>query len=287
VSYRHLISDDDSISSENMQILLPPTSYQYRDTQITAFINWLDNTGRQWINPDMLKYKEYLIKNTDMSVDTINNAITAIRRRYHDLVEDGTALQNLHEDERETFLSDLRRRLGYYDQFPSRSTPVREMLEDDPYNQSYLTPSQVRALLNAPDITTFVGMRDRALLALSLATGIQQFEMARVQVDHLRHTYKGRIVLYVPASKQRAERHIPYDDYEWVLDWIDEWLNLAEITAGPVFRGTYCNRDIFLPHSISHETASDILARYPIPMHGTEIPLLFADLPATCARRRY
>jgi len=130
-------------------------------------------------------------------------------------------------------------------------------------------------------------MRDRALIALGLATGIQQFEIANVMVEDLRHTYEGELALHVPASKQRGSRLIPYEDYAWALDWVDEWLKLGQITEKHAFRGTYGNRDVLRPHGIAPETASDILSRYPIPMYGAEIPLLFGDLRATCARRWY
>jgi hypothetical protein len=106
-------------------------------------------------------------------------------------------------------------------------------------------------------------------------------------VEHLRHTCAGEAALYVPASKQRDARLVPYDEYEWVLDWVEAWLELAELSESYVFRGTYGNRDVLRPHGIAPETASDILSRYPLPMYGTEVPLIFGDLRAACARRWY
>jgi site-specific recombinase XerC len=288
VNYKELLrNSDEGVGSENMQILLPPNAYRYRDTQITAFINWLDQTDRRWTQPDLLEYKEHLIEDTDMTADAINNAVNAIRRRYAETLEGTNALEMLSDDEREMFLENRRRLLGYYDEFPSRSNPVRDMLEDDPYNRSYLTPEQEQQLLSKPDITTFTGMRDRALLALCVATGIQQFEVCVVTVDHLHQTYNGEPALFVPESKQRNERLVPYEEYVWVLDWLDEWLKLAGLTESFVFRGTYGNRDVLRPHGIAPETASDILSRYPLPLYGTEVPMLFGDLRATCARRWY
>ena len=287
VSYELLLRDDDydKLGSENMQILLPPNSYPYRDTQLVAFITWLDSTGRHWTEPDLLEYKEYLLKESVESVHTINNAMSAIRRRYHETVANAEVMATLSVKQRKEFEREMRKRLGYFDQFPSRNNPARHMLEDDPYNQSYLTVQQIRELLDKPDTTTFTGVRDRALIALCIATGIQQFEACRVKVEHLRQSYEGKVALFVPASKSRESRLVPYDDYEWVLDWLGEWLNLAELAESYVFRGTYGNRDVLRPHGIAPETASDILSRYPIPMYGTEVPLIFTDLRAACARR--
>jgi integrase len=285
VSYESLLRDDEKLGSENMQVLLPPNSYPYRDTQLVAFITWLDSTGRHWTEPDLLEYKEFMLNETVESVHTINNAISAIRRRYHETFANKEVMATLSSKQRKEFERDMRKRLGYFDQFPSRNNPVREMLEDDPYNQSYLTPHQIRQLFDKPDISTFTGIRDRALLAICIATGIQQFEACGVMVEHLRHDYEGKVALFVPASKQRESRLVPYDEYEWVLDWLDEWLKIGNLSEGYVFRGTYGNRDVLRPHGIAPETASDILSRYPIPMYGTEVPLIFGDLRAACARR--
>jgi len=287
MNYARLIRGEDAPPSMNMHILLPPSAHLYRDTQLTNFISWLDQTKRHWTNPDLLYYKEFLLNTTDLSTDVINNAITAVRRRYYELVEDEEILEGLPDAQRRDFLQNLRKRLGYLDQYPSRSAPVRSMLEDDPYNKQYLEAQQVTKLLNKPDLESFVGVRDRAMISLALATGTQQYEIASVEVHHLRCDYQGKTALFVAEGKQREARYVPYDEYEWVLEWVEQWIELAGIQQGPIFRGTYGNRDVLRPHQIAPETASDILARYPIHMHGSDIPLLFADLRATCARRWY
>lgn len=287
VSYERLIQDGEIYASENMEILSYPGAHIHRDTQITTFIHWLDNTGRHWTNPDLIEYKEYLIIALEATSDVISNSISCIRRRYFELVEDDAAMQRLSEDERQEFTAELRKRLGYLDQYPSRTVPVRAMLEDDPSNKQYLTSEQIMDLLNQPASETFIGLRDRALLSIAVAMGLQPSEIAKITVDHLRCHYEGVLALFVEGNKQRPERYIPYEDMEWVLGWVDEWLAIAQITEGAVFRGTYGNRDVLRPHGIAAETAGDILSRYPIHINGSNIPLLFSDLQATCARRWY
>jgi integrase len=287
LNYDMLVHGIEEASGEARRILLPPTAFSLRDTHMNAFAVWLEKTGRHWTQPSLIDYKEHLLKVEGQGRESISNVITMLRKRYHELADDEEVLAELTPEQRDNFLNDLRRQLGYLDQFPSKSLPIREMLEDDPYNQNWLPPEVIQGLLKKPDISTRTGLRDRAMIALAVATGLHPAEVANVTVENLRQSYEGQIALYVPESKQRLSRYIPYEDYEWVLDWMQEWLDAAEITSGYVFRGTYGNRDVLRPNGISPETASDILGRYTIRMHGAEISLLFSDLRATCGRRWY
>lgn len=286
VRYRYLIRDDESFCSRNMEVILPESSYTNRQTRIKKFIYWMDDNGHEWYEPDLLRYKYYLRQN-GKSLEYINNLLHVLRKRYHELADDEELLATLDDDTRADFLDNLRRRLAYHDSYPNRENASREMLEDDPYNKNWLTVLQERALMQQPDPDTLVGLRDRTLLALVLMTAVQQFEVAGLQVEHLRHELDGQPAIYVPESKSRDERLIPYDDTYPLLEWMDAWLEAADIEEGAVFRGTYGNTSALRPHAIKPETASDILGRYPIVINGYPVSLFFSDLRATCARRWY
>jgi site-specific recombinase XerD len=286
VRYAYLIRENESYCSRNMEVILPKRAYTSRTTRIKAFIHWMDSNGREWYEPDLLHYKHYL-RQEGASLEYINNLLHILRKRYKELKEDEELLATLDDETREDFLSNYRRRLGYHDSYPNRENASREMVEDDPYNKNWLTVLQERALMQQPDPDTLVGRRDRALLALVLTTAVQQFEAARVQVEHLRHELDGQPALYVPESKVREARLIPYDDTYPLLEWMDAWLEIAEIDEGPVFRGTYGNTSALRPYAIKPETATDILGRYPIVINGYPVSLFFSDLRSTCARRWY
>jgi len=286
ISYDYLTSDSEGFASENMRVLLPPGAY-VRDTILTAFIHWLDETNRHWSNPDVLHYKAHLQAQEYLPEDHIRNAIRVVRKRYHEIREDESLLQLLSKGQREAFSQDFRKNLAYADAYPTKDQANREMVEDDPYNQSWLTAQEVQALLQQLDTSSLTGLRDRAMIGLALATGIQQYEVAAVEAGDLRHQYRVEPALYIREGQLREARLVPYESFHFVLDWLDRWLKAAEIKSGPVFRGTYGNRDVLRPHAFHPNTASEILARYPIVMHGSAIPLLFTDLRATCARRWY
>jgi site-specific recombinase XerD len=75
---------------------------------------------------------------------------------------------------------------------------------------SFLEPDEVTALLDAPDLSSWEGRRDRALIAVAVQTGLRLSELTGINcgdVDlssraHLRCTGKGRKQRCVPLTRQ-------------------------------------------------------------------------------------
>lgn len=286
VRYEIIIGDATAPETENMRVICNSRIHQIKQTSLVDFVLWLEDTGRHWSKPDLIDYKEYLLKTEGR--EALRHGLGTVRTRYNEIREDESILSTLTKQQRNAFISNFRKHLGYMNAFPSKLNPSREMLEDDPTNMDFLSDAQVQELLNLPDTKTVIGLRDRAILGLAIATGLHRPEYGNVQVEHLRHTVSGQLALHVPASATLPTRTIPYDDYEWVLDWIDEWLTTAEITQGAVFRGTHGNTVLPRNQGIAPETATDLLNRYPIRVVGEHrAPILFGDIRATVGRRWY
>ncbi len=78
----------------------------------------------------------------------------------------------------------------------------------------YLTTAEVEALLAAPDTTTPLGLRNRAMLELLYATGIRASELTGLTVD--RYNAEGGYVLVM--GKGSKERVVPLG--EVAEDWV-------------------------------------------------------------------
>jgi integrase len=98
---------------------------------------------------------------------------------------------------------------------------------------NWLSVKQAQALLNAPDITTPKGLRDRAILAVLLGCGLRRSEVAALTVEHIQQR-DGRWCIVDLVGKHGRVRTVPMPT--WVKVAIDAWTTPACITDGHVFR---------------------------------------------------
>ena len=87
-----------------------------------------------------------------------------------------------------------------------------------------LTATEAEAVLAVPDVSTSVGLRDRAMLEVLYSTGIRRAELAGL---HLHDIDLERRTLLVRQGKGKKDRLIPIGGR--ALDWIDRYL----LTARP------------------------------------------------------
>jgi site-specific recombinase XerD len=107
---------------------------------------------------------------------------------------------------------------------------------------AFLTPVEVDALLAAPDLTTWSGRRDRALLMLAVQTGLRAAELIGLRCEdivlgsgaHVRCQGKGRKTRCTPLRKDTAR----------VLHtWLRERQGQASEPAFPTTRRTALSHD--------------------------------------------
>lgn len=98
---------------------------------------------------------------------------------------------------------------------------------------NWLSARQAQSLLNAPDVTTVKGLRDRAILAVLLGCGLRRSELAALTFAHLQQR-DGRWCIVDMVGKHGRIRTAPMP--AWVKVAIDTWTTPAGITEGHVFR---------------------------------------------------
>jgi integrase/recombinase XerD len=91
-----------------------------------------------------------------------------------------------------------------------------------------LSEAQVEALLNAPDTTTPLGQRDRAMLELMYASGLRVSELVTLKSFHVAHNEQ---VLRI-TGKGNKERLVPFGDLagQWLRVWLAQ--GRCELLAG-------------------------------------------------------
>ena len=94
---------------------------------------------------------------------------------------------------------------------------------------NWLSLKQAQALLNAPDITTTKGLRDRATIAVLLGCGLRRSEVAALTMGHIQQR-DGRWCIVDLLGKHGRIRTIPMPT--WVKVAIDAWAAAAGVTDG-------------------------------------------------------
>ncbi len=145
----------------------------------------------------------------------------------------------------------------------------------------YLQPHQVQALLDAPDVSTRTGLRDRVLVTLMYNTGARVSELAALKVGDLSLVPGGAVHL---RGKGRKQRSVPLwrESVRLVRDWLKRMPSAPDAPLLPNSRGGHMTRSgiehrlrvllklaakkdpalakIHLsPHTIRHTTAMHLL----------------------------
>src|SRR6204780_3409520 len=98
---------------------------------------------------------------------------------------------------------------------------------------NWLSVPQAQKLLNAPDVSTKKGLRDRAMLALLLGCGLRRSEVAALTLKHVQQR-DNRWCIVDLVGKHGRVRTIPVPT--WVKVAIDAWTGAAELTTGHILR---------------------------------------------------
>src|ERR1700690_3147501 len=96
---------------------------------------------------------------------------------------------------------------------------------------NWLSAQQAQKLLNAPDVSTKKGLRDRAMLAVLLGCGLRRSEVAALTLRHIQQR-DNRWGIVDLVGKHGRVRTIPMPT--WVKGAIDAWTAAASVNAGHV-----------------------------------------------------
>lgn len=140
-----------------------------------------------------------------------------------------------------------------------------------------LSPQQAQALLNAPDISTNKGLRDRVILAILLGCGLRRSELASLTLKHLQQR-DNRWCIIDLVGKHGRVRTVPVPT--WVKVAIDAWTSAGSVADGQVFRSV--NRADLVLGALSEKVVWQLLQKYAT---AAGVPgIAPQDLRRTCAK---
>ena len=269
---------------------------------LKRYAEWLASTGRNWTGGNLADYRAHLELHYQLAPQTINNHLSLIRGRYNNLLETKAANTALRQQAAaylegsgqdasaanvkaavDMLKEDLQAGLSKAHNAPAITKQDRP---DSDFVR--LTKEQADKFLMLPDRSTLPGLRDAAMIALMLATGIREQELCNLEAGDLKQIYKGELALLVRKGKGAKQRMIPYGGLDGCLVVVDAWLKRAGITEGPVFRGFYKapkeGDPKLRPGKITNRQVNNILAQYPIMLDGRLVTIKPHDCRRTYAR---
>jgi integrase/recombinase XerD len=147
-------------------------------TDLIAFGKWLATQGRAAASCERADLRRYVtaLRGRGLSARSAARALAALRGFYRYLLERGVASQD-----------------------PTLELETPKLMRSLPY---FLTAEEVDALLGAPDVTTSLGLRDRAMVETLYATGMRVSELVGLKLGQLRLD-PGYVRVVGKGSKER------------------------------------------------------------------------------------
>ena len=188
-----------------------PHSRRAYERHLREFIAWHHTTEQTELNKSTVQRYAADLRDSGLSAATINQRLSAIRKLAQEAADNG-ALDA---------------------QIANGILAVKGIRQEGTRSGNWLAKQQAQQLLNAPDINTLKGLRDRAILALLLGCGLRRTEAAGLAFDRIQQR-DGRWVLVDIIGKRNKVRSVPMPN--WTKQAIDEYANAGALSEGIVFR---------------------------------------------------
>ncbi len=288
-------TDDDAAA-----LLLPDGADGVIRQRLARYVAWLEKREGNLYAPDLAAWRDDLLAE-GIAPASARAYLGTVRSRYRELLRGDTLRARLYERagahldaigqedtpaNRYALVNEAMTRL--HNALEPITAQVKVPVHQDRVDsgQLRLSREQAETLLRAPGVDTLIGLRDTALLAVLLCTGIREGEATALEVSDLRQRVNGELGLLVREGKGGKTRFVPYGSLSWALVVVDAWLKTAGITRGPVFRGLRKGGKV-QAHGMTTRAVQQIVARYPVVIDGEQRAAHPHDLRRTYAARQY
>lgn len=226
IAIKHLVLDGlDSDHSKRMY-----------DRSLTDFLAWYKEQGHTRLDKATVQTYRAELQARNLAASSINQRLSAIRKLAAEAADNG--------------LMDPSLAAGVSRVKGAKMAGTR--------TGNWLTREQAQELLNAPDTATLKGLRDQAILAVLLGSGLRRSEAAALTFEHVQQR-EGRWILVDLVGKGNRVRTVPLPS--WAKAALDNWATEAGLTGGLIFRavhkGGYVNGQ-----SMTDQAVADVVRFY-------------------------
>ena len=196
---------------------------------LTDFFVWWEGQKRPGLNKAIVQSYKAHLGGQGLSPSSINQRLSAVKKLAAEAADNGFLAGDT--------ANGIARVKG------AKMSGVR--------SGNWLTQEKAQALLDAPDVTTLKGLRDRALLAVLLGAGLRRSESATLEFSHIQQR-EGRWVIVDLVGKGGRVRTVALPSF--AKSAIDDYAQAAGIESGfvlrPINKGDNLAGDSMSPQAI-------------------------------------
>ena len=171
------------------------------------FLDWHSTQGRPPLSKALIQRYKAQLQAQGMGAASINQRLSAIRKLATEAADNGA-------------ISELA---------ANGIARVAGIRQEGTRAGNWLTLKQAQALLNAPDVRTLKGLRDRAIIAVLLGCGLRRTEAAGLTWEHIQQR-EGRWIIVDLVGKRGKVRSVPMP--AWCKAALDAWAVAAGLSLG-------------------------------------------------------
>lgn len=187
--------------------LTSPHSKRSYERALRTFLDWYDLQGRPGLTKATVQAYKTKLQGDGLAPSTVNQRLSAVKKLATEAADNGLLTeQHANGIGRVPGVKHAGVRVG-----------------------NWLDLQQAQRLVDAPDVATLKGVRDRAILAVMIGCGLRRSEVAALTYGHLAQR-EGRWVLVDLIGKGGRVRTVPVPP--WAKAAIDAWTQAASAAEG-------------------------------------------------------
>jgi site-specific recombinase XerD len=250
------LPDLEHVKSAVLVSLRSPESQRSYRRSIEDFVSWYCSEPRLSFNKTVVTRYRIHLEDKLLAPGTINVSLAAVRRLAYEAADTGLLSPDL--------AAGIRRVKG------AKKLGIRL--------GNWLTVDEARSLWQLPNRNTLKGKRDRAILATLLGCALRRRELIDLTFDHIQRREDHWAIVDL-VGKGGHIRTVPMPD--WVKHTIDEWLAIAQLAHGKIFR-CVCRKGTVWGTEITEKVVWHVVKEYAKRLGISK--LAPHDLRRSCAR---
>ncbi len=203
---------------------------------LAEFMAWYHKSHAERLDKATVQRYAAELREQGVSASSVNQRLSAIRKLAREASDNGAIPE----------------------QIANGIKAVKGIRQEGTRAGNWLTQEQAQRLLDAPNIKTLKGLRDRALFAVLIGCGLRRQEAADLTFKHIQER-EGRWVLVDLIGKRNKVRSVPMPS--WTKKAIDEWAKAANVKSGRVFRSV-AKGDKLDGDSMTAQAIRNVVSRY-------------------------